>query len=362
MSSKSSESHSPQVVSPLLDSPSSDSPSSDSPSSNPPSSSSHSQPFGKYKKMSRREEAESLKKGFTSQIRLLDEQYHILTSETRKILDIGFAPGHWMSYIAETLAKLHDVEQDKLYTKKIMILGFDILFKNPPKGTSSIQGNIFSKMAQGLVMNHFKDFEIRNRKLKSGGAVGGGGNNGIGDIDDLVKKSYFDQEKEETEILNELAGVFDKKLIIADDNNNNNNNNNNNSNKNNSNEDSNSDDWKINLVLSDLSRPLKQQSGFYDHSETHPYIRYNSNKGLNHSIINPTKANLDLAEASILLMQQVLKTGGKYVLRLSCIKVGDSEIDSIKQKLQMLFNDVIMIDVIMIESTNECIFICNDKR
>lgn len=47
--------------------------------------------------------------------------------------------------------------------------------------------------------------------------------------------------------------------------------------------------WKVDLVISDLARPGRQQSGFYDYTETNPYLRYNNNKGLNHSIVNPKR-------------------------------------------------------------------------
>ena len=72
-------------------------------------------------------------------------------------------------------------------------------------------------------------------------------------------------------------------------------------------------DYRIDLILSDLSKPGYQQSGFYDLTETNPYHRYNNNKGLNHSILQPGKSNFEFLDAALLLSCDLLRPGGKFV-------------------------------------------------
>lgn len=86
--------------------------------------------------------------------------------------------------------------------------------------------------------------------------------------DEINHKSYFAQEIDEsllTKSMGELS-ISERTKSVSLENN-----------------------WKVDLVISDLARPGRQQSGFYDYTETNPYLRYNNNKGLNHSIVNPKR-------------------------------------------------------------------------
>lgn len=254
----------------------------------------------------------------------MDLKYNIITPTTKKILDVGFAPGNWMSYIVDRVCQIHDIEDTKLHTVGVHILGFDILFKSPPLGTSSIQGNIFSKLSHENVVHHFQ--EVANKQNQS---------QFQNEVDnDIDHKSYFAQEIDESQLTKTMdqltiseASKFSK------------------------------DNWKLDLIISDLARPGRQQSGFYDYTETNPYLRYNNNKGLNHSIVNPQKGNLVLADGAIMLMQKTLQQGGKFVLKLTSIDNGDEEIAMMKKKLQILFDKVHEINLM-----RDCIFICLDKK
>ena len=318
------------------------------------------------KKITRQLEAELAEIEYTDKLAYLDAKYRLITPETKKVLDIGFSPGHWMNYVVEQMCELHNVAQDKLYTKDVMILGFDLLFKNPPAGTSSIQGNIFSKFAQALVVNHFKECEFKQRKKRMKDLVEKEQEPAQKhqhqqrqqqkqqqqqrqiEEDEIRRKSYFDHEQEEHMIETDLAESLrnlsisesklqpestQKNILVSDD------------------------AWKVDLVLSDLSRPLRQVSGYYDRTETYPYIRSNTNKGLNHHVLNPQKANLDLGEASIILMKQVLRRGGSFVLRLQDVNGKDAEFIIMRLGLEKMFEKVVTIEV-----GAEVILVCSVRK
>ncbi|KAI5959257.1 MRM2 [Candida theae] len=282
--------------------------------------------FNKLKKLSRKEEAEQQAIAARNSLQHLDLKYDILTPSTKKVLDIGFAPGHWMSYIVDRISQLHNVESTKLHTVGVHILGFDILFKSPPLGTSSIQGNIFSKLSHENVINHFK--EIANKQTQSQLTPH--------IDDDIDHKSYFAQEIDESQLIKRMKGLSISNGNVSR---------------------TSEINWKVDLIVSELSRPGKQQSGFYDYTETNPYLRYNNNKGLNHSIVNPKKGNLDLADGAIMLMSKTLKSGGKFILKLTNIDNDDGEIAAMKQRLQAVFFNVHEINLMQ-----DCIFVCLDKR
>lgn len=282
--------------------------------------------FNKLKKLSRKEEAEQQRIASRNRLEHLDLKYHIITPSTKKILDIGFAPGHWMSYLVDRVCQIHNVEDAKLHTIGVHVLGFDILFKNPPLGTSSIQGNIFSKLSHQNVMQHFQEIASKQKQHQFHSEVN----------DEINHKSYFAQEIDEsllTKSMGELS-ISERTKSVSLENN-----------------------WKVDLVISDLARPGRQQSGFYDYTETNPYLRYNNNKGLNHSIVNPKKGNLDLADGAVMLMLKTLKQGGKFILKLTSIDNEDEEIIIMKRKLLSIFVKVHEINLM-----RDCIFICLDKR
>ncbi|KAI5963159.1 uncharacterized protein KGF55_002951 [Candida pseudojiufengensis] len=295
-----------------------------------PQFSSHYKRFEKFKKITRAEEAELQKIEDQKKLQFLDNKYDIINKDTKKVLDIGFAPGNWLNYMVDKLIQINQIKDNKLFSKKIHILGVDILFKNPPLGTSSIQGNIFSNFIHKNIIQHFKNIEINSFKY-----------NLINETQDqLIQKSYFEQESEESSASDEEMLKISNKLQNLS-----------------ISEKFSGNDWKIDLVVSDLSKPKRQQSGFYDHTETHPYLRYNNNSGLNHSIMNPEKGNLDLADAAIILMQKILKPGGKFILKLSEINNEDPEIMIMKQKLMTMFKNVHITNLM-----KECIFVCLGKK
>ncbi|KAG5419876.1 MRM2 [Candida metapsilosis] len=164
--------------------------------------------FNKLKKLSRKEEAEQQGIASRNRLQYLDLKYGIITPSTKKILDVGFAPGHWMSYVIDRISQLHNVEDTKLHTVGVHILGFDILFKNPPLGTSSIQGNIFSKLSHENIVQHFQEIASKQNQLQFAHEVN----------DDINHKSYFAQEIDESQLAKKMEEltILDKSKQLED--------------------------------------------------------------------------------------------------------------------------------------------------
>ena len=260
----------------------------------------------------------------TSKIKALDRQFKILNKSQTKILELGFIPSNWLIYIRDTMAKLHNISDPGKIHQKCHILGFDILFGSPPIGVSSIQGNIFSKLAHKNIINHFKEISWTQLRDKRQLEL------------DIDPKSYFSREQDESMIIDKQierieAGLKNitmsdiKRQQLLDK------------------RDSLLPDYRIDLILSDLSKPGYQQSGFYDLTETNPYHRYNNNKGLNHSILQPGKSNFEFLDAALLLSGDLLRPGGKFVARLNEIDPYDPEMYLLHEKLEKVFNDVLEI-------------------
>lgn len=290
-----------------------------------------------------------------SKIKNLDRRFKILNKSQTKILELGFIPSNWLIYIRDTVARLHNLSDPEKIHQKCHILGFDILFGSPPIGVSSIQGNIFSKLAHKNIVNHFKEIswtQLRDqRQLEL----------------DIDPKSYFSREQDESMIIDKQierieAGLknitmsqLKRQQLLSK-------------------RDSLLPDYRIDLILSDLSKPGYQQSGFYDLTESNPYYRYNNNKGLNHSILQPNKANFEFLDAALLLSCNLLKPGGKFVARLNEIDPYDPEMHLLHEKLEKVFNDILEIrnfghinnnnneTSLLIQPPIEKYYICDGKK
>ncbi|KAG7663003.1 MRM2 [[Candida] subhashii] len=250
----------------------------------------------------------------------LDRKFIIIDPSVKKVLDIGWVPGNWMEYTVHQLTHLHGID-GSLADSGCHVLGFDILFQTPPPGVSTIQGNIFSKSSQALVINHLKEFTW-GQSLKVGLPK-------LQPEDTIEPKSYFTKEQEESmldhkldEVNKDLAHLnLSPKLPDSE-------------------LDLQNVDFRTDLVISDLSKPGMQTDGFYSRSWSMPYNRLNNNSPLNNSVLSPGKASLDLADAALMLTCNALKPGGKFLLRLSRVFPHDKEIHLLNRRLNKVFKVV----------------------
>lgn len=251
-----------------------------------------------------------------SKLQDVDNEFGIFNAGVTRVLDLGFVPGNWSEYTRYRLCQVHGIDEEKFH-EKCHILGFDILFGTPPLGISTMQGNIFSKSAHELVRMHFKDIAVRTA-VKSNKMNKEGMNE--------FQQSYFFEEQSESLIeqqLNELSQHFDKLTI-----------------SNAAYEKGKGVDYKPNLILSDLSAPFMQDKGFFNNTNTKPYLRTGANPILSRTITDEAKASIDSADATLVLACDVLKKGGNLVLRLSKVDPDDTEIPLLHSRLDKVFNHV----------------------
>ncbi|KAK6466055.1 FtsJ-like methyltransferase-domain-containing protein [Scheffersomyces coipomensis] len=305
-------------------------------------------PTLKYnKKLSRQQKIDQLNEKTQSKLVKLDHQFKIFHKDIKKVIDVGYMPGNWTQYCKFRLRQIHHLEEDK-FQQKCHILGFDILFGTPPPGISTIQGNIFSKMAHKQILNHFKEIELRNISMNAIKYI-------KNSEDQDFQNSYFYKELNETLLEHEVErleslvkgqNLHNQREII--------------------NKILKNVDYRTDLVLSDLSKPYLQQSGFYSQTYTRPYLRFNANSPLNRPITDPFKASIDLADAALMLACNALKPGATFVVRLNPIYAYDGELKLYQDKLEKVFNDVVAWhpddEVVDDTEVREVFFICQNKK
>lgn len=237
----------------------------------------------------------------SQEIEKIDQKFNIITKDVEKILDIGYAPGNWMNYSQN---KIHDLQRinAKSLSKKLYTLGVDILCTSPIRGVSTLQGNIFSKFIHEQIHDHFKNFYLisQNRANKK------------------KMKAY--------ENINTLNNIMSLKIMEQTF-------------KNHEKQPS-FEDYGPDLVLSDLSRPHNQESGFFNNLESMPYKRMCSNQFLNLFFLKLEKSNLQSAMCSFLLVSKLLKPNGSFLLSFKNSDYRSSIFKTVHSKLSLVFNEV----------------------
>lgn len=265
-------------------------------------------------KPSRQERIDRVNIRNRSKLQDADNEFGIFNAGVTKVLDLGFVPGNWSEFARYRLCQVHGIDEDKFH-EKCHILGFDILFGTPPLGVSSMQGNIFSKSAHDLISMHFKDIALRN-------AVEAKNMNDEG-MDEFQQSYYFKEQSESfiEQQVSDLSEEFDKLTVTKNDK-------------------EKEVDYKPDLILSDLSAPFMQEKGFFNNTNSKPYLRTAANPILSRTITDEAKAAIDSADAALILACDVLKKGGTLVLRLAKVDPDDAEIALLHSRLDKVFSHV----------------------
>lgn len=266
-------------------------------------------------KTTRKEQIDRTNMASHGKLYYIDQKFNIFNENVKKVVDLGFIPGNWCQFSKTRLCQVHQLMEEE-FDKKCHLLGVDLLFRAPPLGTSAIQGNIYSKSTHERIVHHFKEIAIRKQLQQQETPIN------EEDHTYFVREqdqTFFDQLDDISAGLENLNLLSQKSKLIAT---------------------LEPKHYQPDLILSDLSAPFLQDQGFFNNTNTRPYIRTGSVEGLKEVVIDPLKASIDLAEASLLLSCSVLKKGGTMVLRLSKVDHIDPELRLLRLRLTRVFHSV----------------------
>ncbi|KAK1982626.1 FtsJ-like methyltransferase [Colletotrichum cereale] len=237
----------------------------------------------------------------------MDAKYKIFR-KGQTVVDLGYAPGSW-SQVA--------VERTK---PNGQILGIDIIPAQPPKGVSTIQGNFLSPDVQDMV----KEYLSRAKSRKPSSLPPSSEYEQDGDEDDEGavtddRPSYIDMERAASETTPAEAppsaadGAEAKKGRLVDV--------------------SRGLTDTGQVVLSDMSAPWDQTSGFGVNSLSNPYNRMMNTSGM---AFRDHAGSMDLCGAALRFANDTLRNGGHFV----CKFYQGSEDRAFEKRLKTLFAKV----------------------
>ncbi|KAH8820982.1 cell division protein ftsj [Xylogone sp. PMI_703] len=224
----------------------------------------------------------------------IDKKYKLF-KRGQTVVDLGYAPGSW-SQVA--------VERTKPYGR---VIGIDIIPAQPPKGASTIQGNFLSPAVQEEVKRFLLD---PNRGRPKPQLITSDNPEVPGSVNVLLdQESYIDHERHLDDIGREPHdGAFgDAKTQ--------------------------NEEKMVDVVLSDMSAPWEQTTGFWKRSLSDPYIRMMNTSGIN---FKDHAGSMDLCAAALRFSYDTLRIGGHFV----CKFYQGAEDKQLETQLKKLFSTV----------------------
>ncbi|KAI1104773.1 23S ribosomal RNA methyltransferase [Jackrogersella minutella] len=213
----------------------------------------------------------------------MDSKYKLF-KRNQTVIDLGYAPGSW-SQVAMERTRPNG-----------RVVGIDIIPAQPPKGVSTIQGNFLSPNVQQLVKDYLVEYAQRTPSVPTVEPSEGGG--------DVItdRPSYIDAERHESvESDHEGSSVNDGRLV--------------------------------DVVLSDMSAPWMQNSGFSSRTLSNPYYRMMNTSGMS---FRDHAGSMDLCLAALQFASDTLKSGGHFV----CKFYQGAEDRDLELKLKKMFAKV----------------------
>ncbi|KAK0615051.1 FtsJ-like methyltransferase-domain-containing protein [Bombardia bombarda] len=275
----------------------------------------------------------------------MDAKYHLFRAKQgQMVVDLGFAPGSW-SQVA--------LERTKPDGR---IVGIDIIPAQPPKGVSSIQGNFLSPGVQALVKQHLLESERKRKKVVAQRKMeteveareakeakenedGEAGVQSVvdetGEGKEVAAEEAEEAEQEATDRLSyidleKMAALEISEAIVgpASDGA---------TSETTTSSTENQEEAKnlrlVDVVLSDMSAPWPQTSGYSVNTLSNPYIRMMNTSGI---AFRDHTGSMDLCRAALLFASDTLKTGGHFV----CKFYQGAEDKTLELALKKMFNKV----------------------
>lgn len=290
----------------------------------------------------RRAKAENLKSRAAFKLLQIDEKFGIFKKSKQKsreslnVLDLGAAPGAWNQV---------SIERSPHGSK---ILGVDILPYQPPKGASSIQGNILSKGTHKLVRDFFILSELEKTKqifedveiISTADSKPDFLLNSDSEHTIEPAKSVLEQEVEINQLYESEISKNDKngntgklsenaKLFK---------------------------DYPVDVVLSDMYVPFPKDYSYNSALTNNPYFRMANTTGL---AFRDHAMSMDLCDAALITAVDLLKKNGSLVMKFF---TGEED-KLLERRLNHCFKTVKRFKpkACRIES-KECYFVCMGKK
>ncbi|KAI6263748.1 hypothetical protein MCOR27_002109 [Pyricularia oryzae] len=224
----------------------------------------------------------------------MDSRYRLF-KKGQLVVDLGYAPGSW-SQVA--------MERTKPGGR---VLGIDVIPAQPPPGVATIQGNFLSPVVQGMVKQFVVDvhrLQARDR-ARAGGAGAAGDDAGGGEADDCVeeKQSYIDMERHsvaEEEVVraamsaedgNDCEDIASPRAADASK--------------------GTQDKKLVDIVISDMSEPWPQTTGFSNNTLSNPHRMMNTS-GM---AFRDHAGSMELCHAALRFASDTLRPGGHFVCK-----------------------------------------------
>ncbi|KAI1118573.1 23S ribosomal RNA methyltransferase [Nemania sp. NC0429] len=243
---------------------------------------------GKNDFYSRQAKVKNLKSRAAFKLLEMDSKYKIF-KRGQTVVDLGYAPGSW-SQVALDRTKPNG-----------RVVGIDIIPAQPPKGVSTIQGDFLSPVVQNMTKEYLIDLAQQGRAPDRD-------YRDDRDVETLQyrevfvteKPSYIDTERAESIDSGHEASPDVGKLV--------------------------------DVVLSDMSDPWTQTSGFSSRTLSNPYRLMNTS-GMP---FRDHAGSMDLCLAALQFASDTLRTGGHFV----CKFYQGAEDKDLELKLKKMFGRV----------------------
>ncbi|KAF7719184.1 Uncharacterized protein PECH_003038 [Penicillium ucsense] len=207
----------------------------------------------------------------------IDDKYRLFR-RGQTVVDLGYAPGSW-SQVAVNRTQPNG-----------RVLGVDIIPAQPPKGVSTIQGNFLSPEIQEYIEEFLRN-PNRGRPRQ------------LDNIDNDSTSSLLEANETQSEAEDESESPDTRQ-------------------------------WRtVDVVLSDMSAPWYQTSGFWKRSLSNPYHRMMNTSGNN---FRDHAGSMDLCNAALQFSSKVLKAGGHFV----CKFYQGAEDKDLEKQLKEMFQKV----------------------
>ncbi|PVH80726.1 FtsJ-domain-containing protein [Cadophora sp. DSE1049] len=228
----------------------------------------------------------------------IDSKYRIFKAG-QTVVDLGYAPGSW-SQVA--------VERTKPSGR---IVGIDIIPAQPPKGVSTFQGNFLSAGVQAEVKRFLSDPDRGRPKQQLVSAFEEQNTQDTKTLVSEQEESYIDHERHMDEEDGPEPVPAKKRGRKSHD----------------------GSERMVDVVLSDMSEPWPQTTGFWKRSLSDPYIRMMNTSGIN---FKDHAGSMDLCAAALHFAHDTLRVGGHFV----CKFYQGSEDKELERQLRAMFRSV----------------------